>query len=338
MKVLVVGGCGYIGTRLTEYLESFNYKVDIWDIEWFGNPAQLKNTINDARKLDNSITKDYDAVVLLAGHSSVQMCENNLYSAFNNNVGVFMHLNEIMHDNQKLIYASSSSVYGCRTGVALESDPLDKPVNPYDHTKQIIDNLNTDSIQHYKGLARPVALEPSAWSSSSHLLFGLRFGTVCGFSQNFRSDVMINAMYSNAKQNGVVNVFNGDTRRTILGITDCCRAIENIIRTGKESKIYNLGSVDSTSIDIGQQVAEQLGVECVETVAHKPGNAKMTTKNYDFWIDSSEFCKDFDFAFTDTIQSIVEDIQFGMSQAKLQGKKVKISPRSKHIEYETTRL
>ena len=101
-KILLIGGSGYIGSRLQESLD-----VDVIDTNWFND----SEACIDYRELTREDHSKYDTIILLAGHSSVKMSEGNLNSCFNNNVRNFIDLIEKL-DKQKLIYASSSSVYG----------------------------------------------------------------------------------------------------------------------------------------------------------------------------------------------------------------------------------
>ena len=115
-KVLIIGGNGYIGTRLYEYLSideenmPTDKDIDIIDTCWFGKVIE-DTIVEDYRNMTSEFFSKYDTIILLAGHSSVKMSEGNLNSCFNNNVRNFIDLIEKL-DGQRLIYASSSSVYG----------------------------------------------------------------------------------------------------------------------------------------------------------------------------------------------------------------------------------
>ena len=331
-KVLILGGAGYIGSRLWNYLkDQGGYTLASVDLEWFGKPESVYNQKKDIQQLTPGHIEDADVVVLLAGHSSVQMCNQNFYSAWSNNVTNFAWILHCMKNHQKLIYASSSSVYGhWPEPYATEAGGLALPVNTYDHTKQAIDQIFHTSSNHNikmkNGIGELLQCER---------IFGLRFGTVCGYSENFRNDVMINAMWNSAKTRKEVKVYNGDTRRSILGIQDLCRAVQTLIDHGEKPKIYNLASFHSTSLDIGTKVAELCDVPCVQSeyTVMGGGNEKMTTKNYDFWVDTTQFEQDFNFTFDNTIDSIVEDINWGFANVKLKGTKQISKERSKFMAY-----
>ena len=87
-KILIIGGNGYIGSYLKYNLP---YLVSTIDIGWFNNETNVKIDYNS---LDVSYLSDFDSIILLAGHSSVKMCEGDISSAFNNNVVNFIRLLE----------------------------------------------------------------------------------------------------------------------------------------------------------------------------------------------------------------------------------------------------
>lgn len=130
---------------------------------------------------------DLPGTLLVAGHSSVKMCENDPDGAWTNNVEFFR---DVLRNCEKpLIYASSGSVY---EGTGRE-DQLLKPRGVYDLTKITIDNI---------------AEQSGEW------VYGLRLATVCGWSPNLRVDVMLNKMVFDAKTQGEITVQNPDLPRS----------------------------------------------------------------------------------------------------------------------------
>ena len=114
-KILIIGGNGYIGTKLHQYLSLDEHnnpsdkKIDIIDACWFaGLNKPIEGTIiEDYRNMTTDFYSKYDSIILLAGHSSVKMSEADLNSCFKNNVTNFIELLEKLNDKQKFIYASS---------------------------------------------------------------------------------------------------------------------------------------------------------------------------------------------------------------------------------------
>ena len=289
-KILLIGSCGYIGTRLWSHLEE-QYHVDGVDIEWYGNVLSRDSCKIDFANLTKQELSGYTHIILLAGHSSVKMSEH-MSSTLRNNVLNFTSLLEKLDDNQIIIYASSSSVYGdTKTREVTEEYDSFKPNNFYDLSKHEADS--------YAAL-------------SGKCFFGLRFGTVNGYSQNLRNDIMINAMTFNAVENKKIFCFNPEINRPILGIRDLCRAIEKIIDSGSRTNcgIYNLASFNSSVKTIAKKVSALTNsdLEIVETPPDHITNVKLQSKAYDFLINSDKFREVFDFEFEETIDSIVQSL------------------------------
>lgn len=206
---------------------------------------------------------DSDFTVLLAGHSSVKMCDNAPDEAWVNNVEFFR---SVLRNSKKLIYASSASVLGEKQGI-------------YDLTKRTIDELAQQSDVEY---------------------YGLRFATVCGWSPNLRVDLMLNKMVFDAKTTGAIRVSNANLMRPILGINDLGRAINAIIKSGKDLRgIYNLASFGRTVREMAEFVAARYDAE-IELLPN--------TSPYVFDVDTSEFQERFNFAFKDTLPSIINSL------------------------------
>jgi nucleoside-diphosphate-sugar epimerase len=188
-KTLIIGGCGYIGSHLYNYFLNKDLNAETVDLELFGNYVNPKNKKVNYNTLTRRYLKKYQNIILLAGYSSVKMCEGKMHEAFNNNVVNFINLLDNIED-QKFIYASSSSVYG-DTKNSYVNETYDRyvPSTFYDLSKKEID--------YYTHL-------------SSKNVYGLRFGTVNGFSPNLRVDLMINKMYKTAIEKGRINVSNPD--------------------------------------------------------------------------------------------------------------------------------
>lgn len=286
-KILLLGGSGYIGSYFSLKLNQ-KYEITNIDINWFSE--QIDSI--DLKGLSDEFIQKFDVIILLAGHSSVKMCDNDMLSSFKNNVDNFINLISKIKKNQKFIYASSSSVYG-HTNNKIVNEEYDTfiPNNYYDLTKQVIDMYaSTTDIDYY----------------------GLRFGTVNGWSPNLRVDIMINSMVNSAISEGHIKLYIKDIMRPILGIKDLISALEVIIDTDSGIKgIYNLASFNSTSEEIANTISSVMNIPVIEYDVNdieKITNVKLQTKAYNFAIDSSKFEKNFNFKFTENIESITKSI------------------------------
>lgn len=271
-KILIIGGNGYIGTHLSKFLKK-DYNIQI-----FGKKE------NDYNNLSKEFISQFEIIILLAGHSSVLMCNGDLNSSWNNNVRNFSNLVEKTNYNQKIIYASSSSVYGnLGNKVFKEEDFCLNFVNNYDLTKISLD------------------LVAEKFINKGRSIIGLRFGTVNGGSNLIRKDLMINSMVYSAMYNGNITISNKNISRPILSIKDLSRAVKSIIDSELFfSGIYNLSSFNSTVEQISNFVKSKINVDIIDN-----GNFNGT---YNFNIDSSKFEKLYNFKFLETPISIIDDV------------------------------
>jgi nucleoside-diphosphate-sugar epimerase len=281
MKVAIFGSEGYVGSELSFRIPGC-HRLDLC---WFGQTSKDVH-IKDFDSLSVFDISAFDVIVLLAGHSSVKMCVGDWHSAFNNNVRNFtslVHKIEKSKKNIKFIYASSSSVYGNTRGEIVDESYINKDFNnEYDITKSMID---------------------TAISISSKIeWYGLRFGTVNGFSKNLRRELMMNSMCWDALTKAEVRITNPEIHRAIIGMDDLCSAIEAIIKFGTTEKkgFYNISSFNSTVQRISDRIVEKTGAKLV--VGEDLPNP------YDFRLSNSKFENVFNFKFKETIDTVASDL------------------------------
>jgi nucleoside-diphosphate-sugar epimerase len=299
-KTLIIGSGGYIGSRLSKEIQT-----DGVDINWFKKGSKDI----DFKDLTRDYYSEYDNIILLAGHSSVKMSEGSLNSCFNNNVRNFIDLLEKL-DKQKLIYASSSSVYGSVGGKTVNEKYFGfEPYNQYDISKHVADLYAQKSDIEY---------------------YALRFGTVNGYSSFLRTDVMINAMVNSALTDGHIKLYIKDTMRPILGINDLCGAVKTIVDCDEDKRgLYNLASFNKTAEQIAYEVANVMGVEVKEFEVDPTQiqNTKNQTKAYNFSISTLKFRKNFKFKFQDTVEGLTTELRDNWNDMKK-------TNRSEAVNYE----
>lgn len=226
--------------------------------------------------IGSDLNLETDATILLAGHSSVKMAQNDPQGAWVNNVDFFR---STLNQAEKLIYASSATVYDGLTNPSEDNNAFNLS-NVYNLTKHTIDQL---------------AL------LSGKKVYGLRFATVCGWSSNLRVDVMLNKMVYDAMQTGKVLVKNAHIERPILGIKDAHRAIKHFVENDLDPGIYNLASFTASVDDMAKYVAKEFNAEVVyDEYDNIPAYA------YGINTDKVKFTS---FKFEETLESVVESLK-----------------------------
>jgi nucleoside-diphosphate-sugar epimerase len=259
MKILIAGGAGYIGSALIPRLLERGYDVDVIDLLWFGNqlPPEVKVIQKDIFDLHEDELKNYDEVIFLAGLSNDPMAEFSPAKNFVFNASSPSYLAYIAKRAgvKKYIYASSCSVYGYTVNELYDETAPAVSSYPYGISK----------LQGEEGVLK--------MADKDFSVICFRKGTVSGYSPRMRLDLIVNTMFKNAVQSGVITVNNPSIWRPILGIED---AISGYIR-GIESApgitgVFNLSSGNYTVGEVADLVKE-----AVETKMDK--RVKLNIKN-----------------------------------------------------------
>ena len=145
MRYVVTGGAGFIGSHITEKLVERSDIVTVIDNMNTGkekNLESVKGKINfikgDILDVDllEDVTKDVDGVFHQAALASVQDSFDKPDEYYNVNVNGTENILKLSKKyGFKVVYASSSSVYGNPTRIPIKESDEKNPINPYAETK-----------------------------------------------------------------------------------------------------------------------------------------------------------------------------------------------------------
>jgi nucleoside-diphosphate-sugar epimerase len=147
LKILITGGAGFIGSNLAEALLSQGHVVRILDNFCAGDRRNLEGLQGDLEVIEGDITSAADCARACAGVDAVShqaalgsvprsMLEPELYS-FNNLHGFVTLCNQArLAGVTRVIYASSSSVYGDLIVSPKTETMRGRPLSPYAASKQ----------------------------------------------------------------------------------------------------------------------------------------------------------------------------------------------------------
>ena len=145
MKILVIGGSGFIGTRLVRELISLGHNVYIYDITTSVEFPEL--TINgDVRSLDSlsaALTRDTDIIFNLAAEHKDNVDPPSLY--FDVNVEGAKNIVKAAKKCcvERIIFTSSVAIYGLNKAMPSETSPAD-PFNDYGKSKLQAEHIFTE--------------------------------------------------------------------------------------------------------------------------------------------------------------------------------------------------
>jgi nucleoside-diphosphate-sugar epimerase len=245
MKILVVGGAGYIGSTMIPKLIERGYEVDVVDLLWFGNhlPDEVGVIEKDVFKVKEDDLKGYDQVIFIAGLSNDPMAEFSPSQNFIDNASAPSYLAYIAKRAgvRRYIYGSSCSVYGYTV------DEL------YDENRPTISNYPY-GISKLQGEFGAMKQQDDNFS-----VISLRQGTVSGYSPRMRLDLIVNTMFKCAIEDSVITVNNPAIWRPILDIRDAASAYVRAIESNEKiSGVFNVASGNYTVGEVGDYVHQGL--------------------------------------------------------------------------------
>jgi nucleoside-diphosphate-sugar epimerase len=259
MRILIVGGAGYIGSALVPKLLERNYEVDVVDQFWFGDhlPKGAGRIKKDVFELTKQEVENYDVAIFLAGLSNDPMAEFSPGKNFIYNAAAPAYLGYIAKQAgvSRLIYAGSCSVYG------YTEDKL------YDETSPAVSNYPY-GISKLQGEQAVLQMQDDDFS-----VIAFRQGTVSGYSPRMRLDLIVNTMFYFALSKKEITVNNPAIWRPILSIEDIVTAYIRAIESNQSiSGIFNISSGNYTVGEVGDlvksRVEEKMNLEIKLNIKH----------------------------------------------------------------------
>jgi len=241
MNILIIGNLGYVGPMLVKHFNAIHPQIFLagYDIGYFtknytsngrtGDTLLNKQYYGDVRNFDESILKDFDAIIYLAAISNDPMgnafekstLDINCHSAINiaqkaKKVGV-----------KHFVFASSCSVYGFADTAPRTENSEVNPLTAYAKSKVFAE----------QGL-RPLA-------DKNFQITCLRFATACGFSDRLRLDLVLNDFVASAIAEKKITILSDGTPwRPLIHVKDMARAMDWAIhrKEGGDYLVINTGS------------------------------------------------------------------------------------------------
>ncbi len=246
MKILVIGGAGYLGSVLVPTLLSEGNRVTVLDnvvhgenslAMWAGKPEFEFHRVDmrDVRALEPFLAAP-DVVIPLAGLVGAPICNLNPVDAQLLNVEAHVHLFRRLSRDQFVINPSTESVYGRQAELCTEDTPAD-PLVSYGTQKLAVER----------------ALEGRENSVS------FRMATLFGMSPRMRLDLLINDFTWRAMKDRALVVFEAHAMRTCLHVQDAARAFSHFIDQPRKSyECYNVGSIFISKLGLCEAIKKQV--------------------------------------------------------------------------------
>jgi nucleoside-diphosphate-sugar epimerase len=273
MRVLVTGGAGYIGNYIVEELLDAGHHVRVLDsmlwgggaLEPFKDDENLEIREGDIRHIEDLsyAMNERDAVVHMAGIVGDPACGVNEQATQSVNVEATKSLVEVakLHDIDRLVFASTCSVYGASELMELNEGSYLNPLSLYAESK-----IDSEEI---------ILQETHDQFAENDITTTiLRLGTIFGWSRRMRFDLVVNILTAKAVLEGDIPVYGGEQYRPLVHVHDAARAFAAVLGAEAEKvdhQIFNVGDNDLNYQikKVGRIVEENIEDAEVRFVEHK---------------------------------------------------------------------
>jgi len=262
MRILVTGGCGFIGSNFVRYiLKAYpNYSIlNVDKLTYAGNLENLadltsspryrfiRTDIAEAPQMEAIIREGVDAIINFAAESHVDRSIEDPSAFMRTNVfGTFVLLEAVrkVFPKQKIriVHISTDEVYGSlgESGAFTEETPL-APNSPYSASKTAAD-MFVRAYYHTYGL-------PASITRCSNNYGPYQF-----------PEKLIPLLVSNAIEDKELPIYgDGMNVRDWIYVEDHCRALDTVLHHGKDGEVYNIGGrSEKPNLEVVKTVLDQL--------------------------------------------------------------------------------
>jgi len=250
MKYVVTGGAGFVGSNLVQLLVEEGHEVTVIDNLYksgtrdsqfniiLQNLATVINKIKfekiDIRDYESmrKVLKNIDGVFHQAALTVVQDSFSRPEEYFDVNVHGTENIFKIANENKfKVVYASSSSVYGHKLETPISEDAERNPINPYGKTKLETEHL----VEKYSKLNVEI--------------IGLRYFNIFGIGQTLDYAGVITKFLDRMNEGKAPIIFgSGSQIRDFIHVSDVAKANLMAMNSNSSNLIVNIGTGNAVSI------------------------------------------------------------------------------------------
>lgn len=271
MKFAVTGGAGFVGNNIARLLVSKGHDVMIIDNLHTGSKENLKGILDkiefyniDIREFDKleNILKNVDGVFHEAALTIVQESFVQQKEYFDVNVKGTENIMKIAEKYKiKLVYASSSSIYGNSQKIPIKEEYSRNPINPYGETK-LQDELLAEK-----------------YTKKRTKIIGLRYFNIYGKGQTGSYAGVITQFMNKISGKKELEI-NGDGEqvRDFIHVSDIAQANLSAMESKAEFGFFNIGTGKKTSIKELAKIMIEISGEILNLKNNSPlkGDVKLS--------------------------------------------------------------
>ncbi|MBC1826625.1 NAD-dependent epimerase/dehydratase family protein [Listeria seeligeri] len=241
-KVLITGGCGFIGSQVVSMLANSSYKLFILDDLSTGKKENIPLDRADLIVCDIRSEEAYEYIKVLQPNYVIHLAaqidvQTSIHEQQHDaDINIMGTLNVIqacksLPNFKKFVFASTAAVYGNNTDLPLTERSATLPTSPYGQSKLV--------GEQYLALVHELYQLPYA---------ALRFANVYGEKKYAAKDVITSFWRKLIEEESPVIFGTGDQTRDFIYVEDIASALIEAM-TIFQSGIYNISTNEQTSIN-----------------------------------------------------------------------------------------
>jgi UDP-glucose 4-epimerase len=258
MAILITGGFGYIGSHVSKYLTEKKYEIVILDNLSKGHKIKFNNCPNYIGDIgDKDLIKyicqnhDIDAIFHFAAQTTVVESTINpeIYYIENISKSISMLEEARKHNVNKIVFASSATVFGYPPSLPITEEHPKVPINAYGRSKLMFEEILDDYEKAYNIKSICLRFFNAAGADLSGRI-GEDHNPECHLIPNVFKTILGQLEYLSIYGNDY-KTKDGTTIRNYVHVLDIAQAFELSVRAlydGCNSSTYNLGDGQGHSI------------------------------------------------------------------------------------------
>ncbi len=308
MKILVTGGTGFIGSHTVVELQNKGYEVIIVD-NLSNSEAKIVDSIEkitgirpvlevfdliDREKTADFFKRHHDlkGIIHFAAYKAVGESVQNPLMYYRNNLDSLVNILQAMHDNHipNIVFSSSCTVYGQPEVLPVSEDaPIQKAESPYGNTKQISEEIITDTVKVTDINAIALRYFNPIGAHESALIGELPIGVPNNLVP-FITQTAIGLREQLSVFGDDYNTHDGTAIRDYIHVVDLAKAhviaIDRMVNKKmlKQMEIFNLGTgIGYSVLDVIKAFEKTSGLKLnYKIVARREGDIEKVWANPDF--------------------------------------------------------
>ncbi len=258
MKVLVIGGAGYIGSHMVKMLIEHGHAVTVFDNLSTGHRDAVHPSAHfvlgdlaDLRAIELALGAEFDGVMHFASFIQVGESISHPNKYYRNNLSNTLNLLDGMRatGHPRLVFSSTAAIFGNPEYTPIDEAHPCRPINPYGHTKHMVEQVLADYDHAYS--FRSICLRyfnaagatPDATLGERHAPETHLIPLVLQAAQGRRECIQV---FGND-----YDTPDGTCIRDYIHVDDLCSAhllALNALISGAPSSAYNLGNGQGFSV------------------------------------------------------------------------------------------